>query len=360
MAAEGPPQIPRRLEVLTAWSWRLLVIGAAVLALVLLLARLRLVVLPVVVALLLSTVLIPLRRGLTDRRVPRPLAMLLTVVVFFGVAGAISQLIVPPLVNEFSDLDATLGEAADDVEQWFVTGPLGLDADRVADARESVEEAAGDAVSSEGAILGSVLIAGEVVAGAILALVIAFFVVKDAERIQRGALEWVPERYRPRTRAAGRAAWRALSGYLLAAAVLGLIEALVIGTTLAVVGADLVVPLATLTFLAAFFPFVGAVVAGLLAVVVTFVTSGFTAAVIVAVVALLVQQFDNDLLGPVIYGRALSLHPLVVILALAVGGTLGGLTGAFLAVPFTAVAVRTIAVVQQVDPVTGEVPEVPS
>lgn len=355
--ASDPRPVPRWLDVGASFAWRLLVIGAALLAIVLLLAKMRLVVIPLVAALLLATLLVPVRAFLVNRGVPSPLAMLGTVLVFFGGLGLVGFLIVPPLVNEFSDIDATLEEAADEIEQWLIDGPFGLDRQTVVDGRERIEDSFGNLASSDGALMGGVILAGEVVAGALLALVVAFFVVKDGERIQRFAIERVPWAQRPRARAAARAAWHALGGYVLASAILGLVEGVIIGLTLHLVGADLVLPVASLTFLAAFFPFVGAVVAGLLASLVAFVSVNITAAIIVAVVALVVQQFDNDLLAPLLFGKALNLHPLIVILALSAGAALGGLAGAFLAVPTTAVVIRTISAIEDTGPAAAPPPE---
>jgi predicted PurR-regulated permease PerM len=113
----------------------------------------------------------------------------------------------------------------------------------------------------------------------------------------------------------------------------------VIGVAVAIAGGSLVVPVMVLTFAAAFFPIVGAVVAGIVAVLVTLVGSGFTPALVVLVVVVLVQQFDTDLLAPLVYGRAVRLHPVVVLVVLTAGGAVAGIAGAFVAVPVTAVAV---------------------
>ncbi|HEU5085304.1 MAG TPA: AI-2E family transporter [Acidimicrobiales bacterium] len=362
----GRPRVPRALEVATAWSWRLLVVGIALYGLALVIARLRLVLLPVGIALLLATVLVPVKRAMTDRNVPTPLAMLGTVAVFFGGLALVAMLIVPPLVDEFSDLNTTLDEAVDDVEDWLVTGPLGLDREWVRDVRERIEQSAEDAKVSDGAVVSGATLVGEVFAGLILSLVVTFFVVKDGPRIQRAFLGLVPDDRRDHLRAAGNAAWRALGGYLRGAAILGVVEGAAIGITLVVTGASLALPVATLTFIAAFFPFVGAIVAGLIAVAVAFVTGGTTAAGVVAIVAVVVQQLDNDLLAPVIYGKALELHPLVVILALTSGAALAGIAGAFVAVPLVAVGMRAYVAVRAVaegasaeeatELVTGEAP----
>lgn len=349
MEAAGPLRVPRWLDVLTAWSWRLLIVGLAVYAVGMIAAALRIVLLPIGVALLLATVLIPVRKLFTDRGVPVALAMLATVAVFFGSVFLVGWVIVPPLVDEFSGLDATLETAADDVQEWLVDGPLDLSEGLVDDGRERIEEAAEDARVSEGALVDGATLAGEVLAGLLLALVVTFFVVKDGPMMQRAVLDRFSELRQVQLRAAGNGAWGGLGGYLRGAAALGLVEGVVIGITMVIVGADLALPVAALTFVSAFFPFVGAIAAGVIAVSVTLVTGGSAAAGIVAIVAILVQQLDNDLLAPVVYGRALQLHPLVVILALASGAAIAGVAGAFIAVPLVAVALRAGASVRELE-----------
>lgn len=353
----GPPGVPRWLDVLTAWSWRILIVGLAVYAVGIIAAQLRIVLLPVGIALLLSTVLIPVRKLFTDRGVPVPLAMLATVVVFFGTVFFVGWVIVPPLIDEFSGLDATLETAADDVQDWFIDGPLGLSEDFVVDARERIEEAADSARISEGAVVDGATLAGEVLAGLLLALVVTFFVVKDGPMMQRAVLSRFSDSRQLQLRAAGNGAWRALGGYLRGAAALGVIEGIVIGITMVIVGANLALPVAALTFVSAFFPFVGAIAAGIIAVSVTLVTAGSAAAGIVAIVAILVQQLDNDLLAPVIYGKALELHPLVVILALTTGAAIAGIAGAFIAVPLVAVALRGAGAVRALQEGDDEDPD---
>jgi len=342
----GPVRVPRAVEVLTAWSWRLVLIGVALYGLALLVVRLRLVLLPVGIALLLTTVLMPLRRAMTDRGVPLPVAMLGVVAAFFGTIALAGALVVPPLVDEFRDLDKTLQSAADDVQEWLVDGPLGLDEKLVADGRRSIEDAVDDISAPEGAVVDGATLAGELLAGLLLAMVVTFFMVKDGPHLQRTVLSWFPDRHEAAVRAAGRGAWGALGGYVRGSAMLGAFEAVVIGLTLLLTGASLVLPVAVLTFFAAFFPFIGAITAGVVATSVALVTSGPAAAGVVALVAIAVQQLDNDLLAPVIYGKALDMHPLVVIVAITSGGALAGLAGAFVAVPVVAVLIRASVAVR--------------
>ena len=156
-------------------------------------------------------------------------------------------------------------------------------------------------------------------------------------------LTFVPEERRPLARRLAARAWRTLGGYLRGSATLGVIEGIIIGTTVWIVGGALAVPVAVITFFAAFLPFAGAVLAGAVAVLVTLVTAGVTPAIIVLVVAVLVQQFDNDLLAPVVFGKNLELHPLVVLAVIVAGSTLFGAFGAVLAVPVTAVGLNVMA-----------------
>lgn len=160
-------------------------------------------------------------------------------------------------------------------------------------------------------------------------------ILKDGRRFQVWSLAHLPHRHRDLARAAGQRMFDALAGFLRGAATLGVIEGIIIGVTLWIVGAPLAAPVGLLTFLAAFFSIVGAIVAGGIAVLVALAGRGLAAAVIVVVVALIVQQLDNDLLAPFIYGRSLQLHPAVILVALTAGASLGGIVGAFVAVPLT-------------------------
>lgn len=303
------------------------------------LATVRVVLVPVGAALLLGTVLIPVERALVARRWPALVATWVTFVGFLALFVAVVAAIGPAVVGEFDDLDVTLEQAVDDVEDWLVDGPLSLDADTVTEWRRDLEDQAEDILASEDSVTGGAILVGQTVTGIVLTLAITFFVVKDGRAIQRWFVENLPAAHQERARAMGQAAWRTLGAFLRAAAILGAVEGAILGITLAVVGADLALPLAVVTFLAAFVPFVGAVVAGVLAVLVTLVSAGVPQAAIVAAVALVVQQFDNELLAPWVYGRVLRIHPLVVILSVATGATVGGLTGAFLAVPVSAVVI---------------------
>lgn len=333
------------VDRLAAYSWRLLVVAAAGWAVLRLLDALRLVVFPVIVALFLTVALSVPARALRRRGLP-PLAAAWAVFLGFlaAVAGVVA-LVVPALADEFSQVPPTIADAFGRIETWLVEdSPVPVDQARLDQLQSQLGETLRSSVSSPGGFVlqGAVLFA-EVVAGLLLALVLTFFFVKDGERFQRAALGAFPEERRELVgRLAGRA-WETLAGYLRGAAALGAVEATIMGITLVAVSGGLILPVVVLTFVAAFVPFVGAAAAGIVAVLVTMVTAGFVPALIVAGVALVVQQLDNDLLAPVVYGKALDLHPVVVLLAVAGGASVAGFVGAFLAVPVTATVVNVTA-----------------
>ena len=335
-ASPSPPVLVRLSDI----AWRGLVVAIAVLAVVAALAQLKIVVLPVFGALLITTLLSPVVGFMERRQVRRLLATWVTFAGFLGGAALVGAAIVPAVVDEFSGLGETLTEGVDDVQEWLVEGPLGLEQEELDRYREQAREQLTDLVrkNSDGIVAGALVVV-EGFAGLILMLFLTFFFIKDGPHFQRWALNHLPAERHDVVRVTAARAWGALGGYLRGAALIGLLEAVVIGATVWIVGGRLILPVMVLTFAAAFFPILGAIVAGVVAVLVTLVSAGGSQALVVAVVALVVQQLDNDFLAPLIYGRMVSLHPVVVLLALTAGGTLAGIVGAFVAVPTAAVAV---------------------
>lgn len=332
--------VPPLLRSAADVSWRLLVVAVVALGVAYFLVRIWVVPLALFLALLLATVLAPPVRFLERHRWPSLLATALVFVALLGAVSALGLLVIPSLAGEFERLGPILAQGIDNLERWLAEGPLDLGRERAEGYRRIAFEQGGDLLrSSSGGLLAGALVLFETLAGLLLAFVVCFFLVKDGPGLQRGALSLVGPERRERVAVACAAAWRALGGYLRAVVVIGLVEAVVIGLTLLLVGARLVVPVAVLTFLGAFLPIVGAALAGVVAVLVALVSGGTGDALIVGVVALVVQQLDNDFLAPLVYGRAVDLHAVVILLVLAAGGSLAGVAGAFLAVPLTAMTV---------------------
>jgi putative heme transporter len=324
------------VDKLAAYSWRLLVIGAAGLAAILLLVRLRVVLFPIVIATFLAVALTPVARILRDRGLPKLPATAVAFLLFFGGLGGVFALIVPTVADEIGDVGPTLTEATDSIEEWLIED-IGIEEAQIDRWRAQASEAARASVSgSTEVVLDGAVLVGEAFAGLLLSLFLAFFMVKDGQRFQAFVLRQLPPDREPLARRLGARAWRTLAGYLRGSAALGVVESVIIGIAMAIVGGSLIPAVMTITFLAAFVPFVGAIVAGTVAVAVTFVTAGTGPAAVVAIVALVVQQLDNDLLAPIVFGKALELHPVAILLGVATGAALGGLPAAILAVPVTA------------------------
>ena len=325
-----------------AYSWRILVIAGVVVGGLWLIGRLAVVVVPIAVALFVSRILQPVVAWLKGHGWRPGLAALAVMAASAVVIAGAGWLIVPAVVDEFQGLGGTLDEAVNDIEDWIVEdGPIDISRQELQDYEDQALDYAREVVSSSGGGLGGT--AGlilEIPAGALLAVFLTFFMLKDGGPFVRWVHRSLPESRRDDAAAFGRSAWRTLGGYLRGAALLGLVEGIVIGGTVWLVGGELVIPIVVLTFAAAFVPIVGAIVAGVVAVLVTLVSAGFAPALIVAGVAIAVQQLDNDLLAPVIYGKNVELHPAIILVSVVAGGALFGFAGTVFAVPVVAVAIN--------------------
>jgi putative heme transporter len=330
---------------LGAYSWWSIGMGIVLLAVLWVMARLWVLVLAAAVAALLSRALDLPARYLRARGMPRALVAATVLIGFIIVLAGIVALLVPSIANEFEDLGPTIEDAIDDLEDWLVEdSPFDVSRQDVREFRDEADERVGDVLESQsGTLISGTILVFEVFAGIVLALVTTFFILKDGDRFGDWFVARFPHRRRDLASRLGARAWRTLGGYLRGSATLGLIEGFIIGTTVWLVGGSLAIPVGVITFFAAFVPFAGAIIAGVIAILVTLVTAGFGGAVVVAIVALVVQQLDNDFLAPWVFGRSLELHPLIVLVAITAGGTLFGAFGAFLAVPVSAVLINILA-----------------
>jgi putative heme transporter len=332
----GDDAVPRGLAVSSAIALRLLIVAGAIYFVGIAAGRLLLLVLPVVIALLLTTLLTPPANWLRRHHF-RPAAasgtmVLLTAVFVLGLIG----LIIPAVASQLADLGSDLRDGAEKASGLLA--PLGIDkADVQGGLDRGIESVKGNGGRIAGGVMTGAMIAAEAAGAAILSLVLTFFFVKDGAQIWSWCTCLFAEERRVHLEAMGERAWTVLSAYVRGVAAVATMDAVLIGLALIIVGVPLAVPLIVLTFLAAFFPIVGAVTAGVVAVLVTLVSKGFVAAAIIAAVIIAVQQIEGHVFYPVIVGRRLALHPVAILLALTAGGTIAGIPGAFLAVPLAAV-----------------------
>jgi putative heme transporter len=336
------PAVPPALRRAGAVGWRVLVLLVLGYLALRFLVRLQLVVVPVIVALFLTAMLLPPVDWLRDRGWPSAAAtaaVLLAAVL--GLAGA-GYLLAVQVVPQLGQLSGQVSDSVDELQEWVISGPVGLSQAQLLDLLERGQQELQD--RSDMLVqraLGWTTLLLELVAGALFAVVLASFL-KDGPGMVDAATARVGGDTGRRLRAAGRSAWDTMGGYLRRVALVGVVDGALIGLALALLDVPLALPLAVLTAVGAFFPIVGAVTAGALAALVALVSNGPVTALVVVGVTVLVQQLEGNLLQPVVMGRTLDLHPVVVMVALAVGGILGGIVGAFLAVPAVAVAVAGI------------------
>ena len=350
------PQEPRRrrarsLVALSELSWRLLVCAAAVALVAWALWQVRFVVLPVFIALLLSTALHPPVAALERRGLRPALAAAVVFVSAIGAVALIVALLAQPVSDEMGELGHQVRAGVDEAGDWIAELPLGIskaDVQRaIDDAESSISDNAGSFAA--GLLSGAVIVA-EVLATVVFVLFLTFFFLKDGRSIWGWLVCLFPRVHRERVHEMGQAAWIVLSSYVRGICFVATVDAVFIGLALAVIGVPLVLPLAVITFLAAFFPIVGAVTAGAVAALVALVSNGIVDALLVVAAVVAVQQIEGNFLYPVVVGRTVELHPVAVVIAVAVGGVLGGVLGAFIAVPLIAVLSATIPIARGEEP----------
>ncbi len=329
---------PLWLKKAAAFSWRYLLVLAAAYITFRAVAIVKVVVLPIILGLFAASVLSPPVQRLKARGWSPALATWGTIVGLVPVVALFALFLVPSFADGIEPLGEALDESVQSVTEWLSEGPLGLsptDIDRYID--DAIEQIRANAGAITTGVLGGATVAFEIITGLVLTLLVTFFYLKDGDRAYRGLLQRVSNP--DRTRRGLEAAWRTLSGYVRGLAIVGSIDAIFIGIGLAIVGTPLVLPLMTVVFIGGFFPIIGAFISGLLAVAVSFVSGGVTDALIILAVVVGVQQFEGNVLHPIVFKKALSLHPLLILLAIGVGGVAFGIVGAFLAVPLTGVAI---------------------
>ncbi|WP_214415387.1 AI-2E family transporter [Sphaerisporangium fuscum] len=334
--------VPRVLSVLAAWSWRLIVIGVVVYFTSQIIVHLSFVALPVAVALLLTALLFPLTRRLREAGLRPIWATWITMLFSFAVLVVVGFIIGNRANEEFPRLAEQVSKTSREVQNWLLTGPFHLKEAQLGDmADEVVRQFNAQRSAITSALLSTAATFIEVLTSIVLLLFITFFLLKDGEQIWSWFLRAFGSAA-PRVDRAGRAAWHTLSQYIHGTVIVAAIHGLVIGVVLFGMGVPLWAPLAVLIFLASFIPIVGIFIAGGLATLVTLGAKGPILALVFLGILVVEQQLENHVLQPLIVGRAVKFHPLAIIIVLAVGGILGGIAGAAIAVPVAAVVYRAI------------------
>jgi predicted PurR-regulated permease PerM len=333
------PVVPFGMQVAGAWAWRvglILVVSAMVLWL---LGQVGILVIPLMVAALFGALLMPVVKWLRRIGLPQGLAVAGTLVGLIGVVLGGLFLVGRQMVSGIASLGQQAVKGLIQIQGWLTSGPLGLSNDQI----DSYLQEALDALqNNSNTILTKALGVGtgfgHFAAGLLLCVFILIFFLLEGERIWGFLVSFFPLRARPAIDGAGRRGWLSLGNYVRVQILVAAVDAVGIGAGAAIIQGPLAVPLGVLVFLGSFIAVVGALVTGAVAVLLALVANGWVNALIMLGIVLLVQQMESHLLQPFIMGRAVSLHPVAVILAVAAGSTVAGILGALFAVPVLAVA----------------------
>jgi putative heme transporter len=332
-------QVPYPLRIAASWSWRLLLVAAAAVAVLWVVARLHQVVIPVAISLLLSALLSPVVSWLRKRvRLHRSFATAVVMVSGVAVVAGTLTLVVTQFVNSWDKLSQNATEGIKQIQGWLKRGPLHLSDQQLNSVLTAANQWLAEHHSSltTGA-LSTATTAVDVLASLFLVLFTTFFFLRDGGRIWRFLVNLLPAAAREPLASAGEQSWQTLVAYVRATLLVAFIDAVGIGIGLVALQVDLAFPLAALVFLGAFIPIVGATLSGTVAILVALVTRGPLIALLVLAVVIGVQQLEGHVLQPAIMGKAVAIHPLAVIVAIATGVVLAGIIGALVAVPIVAV-----------------------
>jgi predicted PurR-regulated permease PerM len=317
------------------------------------LLQVRVLVIPVLIALILAAAAAPLVGWLRRVGWSPMLAAWTTLLGGIVILGGIVTAIVFAVRSQWDELAQAATDGFDDLLGWVERLPIPIDQQQIDDARQSIIDFVTSAEFGQTALTG-VSRATEFVTGLVLMIVVLFFFLKDGDRIWAFFMRPFRGDRLERGRRVGVTSVKVLGGYVRGTAIVAFVDAVFIGIGLAILQVPLALPLAVIVFLTAFIPLVGATVAGILAALVALVANGPIVALIVVAIVIVVNQLEGDLLQPVVMAQSLKLHPLVILIALTAGTILGGIVGAVLAVPLTAVGWAIIKVWEGEDPSIDE------
>jgi predicted PurR-regulated permease PerM len=372
--AEAPPatagypdafvtdDVPRWLRVSAAWAWRLLLLAALLWVAGRVASLLYVVIVPFAAAILLSALLQPLARRLRRAGLGPLGATWCTLLLAFVLIGGAVWLVTARVEAEYPTLVTQVRHTSTQLQSWLASSPLHVRTGNLEKISDNfVNYLSQHRTTVEGAALTGGRIVVELLAGTVLCFFVSFFLIKDGERIWSWLIGGLADPRRRRADLAGHAAWQAVVYYVRGTVAVAAIHAVVMGITLAVIGSPLVVPLALFMFVAAFVPLVGVLIAGTVAILIVLAAKGLVAAVIVLAVMIVMNQMEGHLLQPQVVGKMVRLHPLAVILVLAVAGVTAGIAGAVVAVPVTAALTSAARVLQHDEALHGDgtVPRTP-
>ncbi len=333
----------RGFAVLQKWGLRLIVFAVAAYILGWFIGATWMVWYPVALATLIATVLAPPVAWLRAHRVPDGAAAALVVLAFIGLIAALFSFLIPQVIEQSPVIAQNASDGLFKIRDWLRDGPLEISDDQITNAIAAVQDKLQDSAAAISAgVFSTISVATSIVLNLIVTLILSFLFIKDGHKF----LPWVAtlggQRAGTHSVEVLARAWGTLGGFIRTQALVSFIDAVIIGVGMAIVGVPLWLPLAIITFFGGFIPIIGAFVSGALAVLVTLVTNSPQDALIVLLIVIAVQQLEGNVLSPWLQGKSMNLHSAVVLLSVMAGGSLFGITGAFLAVPVAATVAEVL------------------
>lgn len=333
--------LPRGLKVTTAYAWRFIVIAVAAGILVWLVIQLKLLVIPLLIAILITALVWPAFTWMLRHNLPRWLAVVISVLGTIAIIGGLMWLAIWQITRQWASVRDRTGAAFEQfvaqLRAYLIDGPLHLTEQEIdaylTQAGAFIQQQA-ELLWSGALVVGSTV--GHVLTGAVLALFILLCTLADGGGIWRWVVRLFPRTARENVDGAGRAGWKTVVMYARTQLLVATIDAIGIALGAFLLGVPLAIPIGVLVFLGAFVPFVGAIVTGSLAVFLALVYNGPWIALWMLVVVLGVQQLEGHVLQPLLMGSAVKVHPLAVVLVVAGGAMIAGIPGALFAVPLAA------------------------
>ena len=325
-------------QVTAAWALRFLIVMAALFVLLVMLNSVSLVTITVIVAVMICALLQPVVVLLTHYRVPRTLAAVLVFVLGMTTLVAAAWFVVQQVSSNSSALGGQLLDAVTTIRHWLVKGPARMSEHQVnqlvSDLTNTISQNRASLAQGAFATANSALL---VISGAVFCLFATLFLLSDDGGIFAWVVQLFPQESRVKVAHAGNVAWRTLIAYMRSTVLLALINSFTMVVIMLIAGMPLVVPLGVLLFLGSLIPLLGMLVAGVVVVLVALVTKSALMALFMALALVLTVQLEGNLLNPLIMGKAVNIHPLGILMAVTAGTILGGIFGAFIAVPLAAI-----------------------
>jgi putative heme transporter len=329
------------------YAWASIGIGLGLLALLFVVGQVRLIVVPLVLALFPAALLAPVQKALLRLRLPPAVAALIVVLGGIGLLVGVGLILVPQVADEVPRLTAQVQAGLNDLQAYLDEGPFGIDPQAIRDGIEGIQEGIAESDILRTGVLGAAGAVAEITTMLLLMLVVLFFYLKDGTRIAEWGRSLFPRTVQHDVHEIGTLGWVTIGSYFRGQIFVALVDGVFIGIGIALLGVPLALPLGVLVFFASLFPIVGAVVSGALAVLVALASGGPGVALMALLIVIGVQQIESNLLAPLVLGKATALHPLAVITSLTAGGILLGVLGAFIAVPIAASIARSVGYLRQ-------------